>query len=183
MPDAKPKERTMNTAMRLGLAVAVALSTGGRASAADPTTPEESARMRTALVEWFECEECEEGQLAAVVRFGDAVVPSLAATLEGGPGPASRELLRRELEKRHRELVAYAKDHPEAKPASSEREFVALYLDNYDALYRSRAAQALGAVGTDAAVAALQRALEAKYRPDVQRSIEQAISTVRAKQP
>src|SRR5262245_4908242 len=96
--------------------------------------PERAEVLRTALVEWFECEECEEGQLEKVAQSKGDAVPSLATTLREGAAPASVALLRDELEARYDKLVEYSKDHPEAKVASTKEEFVNMYLDNYQAL-------------------------------------------------
>ncbi len=148
----------------------------GPVSEPPPLTPEESAKATQVLVEWFECEECVDGELSSVTEYGQIVVPILIATLNEGPSPASRELLRRELETRYDELSAYSKDHPNVELASSKEEFVEIYLSNYDALYRVRAALALGAIGGKNAEEALKSALDNADREDVRSSIEQALS-------
>ena len=52
-------------------------------------TPEEASVATVAMVEWFECEECEQGELQAVVKYGQAIVPTLRASLLHGASPAS----------------------------------------------------------------------------------------------
>ncbi|HEV7238947.1 MAG TPA: hypothetical protein VGQ36_06865 [Thermoanaerobaculia bacterium] len=140
---------------------------------------EETEVARQALVEWFECEECEEGQLAAVVKYGERMVPSLRASLLEGAAPASEELLRRDLESRYDELVRYAETHPEAKVASSKEEFVAMYIGNLHAQYKTRAAQALSQIGGPTANRALQEGLERADRPDVRATVEAAIKSAK----
>lgn len=148
-----------------------------------PTTAamstEQAETARQALVEWFECEECEEGQVEAVAKYGEQVVPSLRAALIEGAAPATEELTRRELETRYDELQRYARTHPEAKVTSSKEEFVAMYVGNLHAQYRTRAAQALSRIGGPAAVRALEEGLGKADRQDVRGSIEAALKTAK----
>ena len=120
----------------------------------EQVTPEVSNTMRLAVVDWLECEECEEGQLELVVEYGEQVTPMLIGSLRDGAAPASRELYRRELAQRHDELVAYSRTHPESAPTLDKDEFVEHYLARHDALVRTRAAEALGQIGGPAAAAA-----------------------------
>jgi hypothetical protein len=157
------------------LVLAISLYLQSLAAQADSISPERSARAREALVEWYECEECEENQLEQVMNYREDVVPSLIATLNGGPGPASRELMRRGLEERYDRLLEYQRNHPEAKISAPKEKFVTQYLSNYDAQYRVRAAQALGAIGGDSAEKGLRGAMKQPYRADVRSSIERAL--------
>ena len=141
-----------------------------------PMTAAESARAAEILTMWFQCDECEAGELAAVTSFGQAVVPSLIAVLDGGLSAAAREQLRLDLGNRYDALVSHSRTNPNAKPASSKEEFVAMYLGNRDAQYRVRAAQALGAIGGDRARSALQAALGKAQRPDVHAAIRRSVS-------
>ena len=141
-------------------------------------TPEESAKATQVLVEWFECEECEAGELSAVTEYGEIVVPILISTLNEGPSPASRELVRRELETRYNELIAYSNEHPNVKLASNKEEFVTIYLSNYVALYKVRAALALGEIGGMNAEQALKSALNNADRGDVRSSIQNALDNI-----
>src|SRR5262245_31805690 len=144
-----------------------------------PLPIEQSAAARHALLAWFEGEECTANELERVVGYGEAVVPNLAATLHGGLSPSKREEVRQHLQETYQALAAYAKEHKDSslpKDASlqiSEKDYVDTYLDNAEALYRLRAATALGRIGTPAARQALERSLELeKLRPDVRRVIE-----------
>lgn len=141
--------------------------------------PEVAGAAREALIEWLECEECTEGQLESVVEFGNILTPSLAATLREGPAPASRELLRRALDRRYDELLAYRKAHPERIALSDRDTFVGQYMENFDALYRVRAARALAAIGTPEARRALEEASRGDFRSDVRTVLEESLKKVR----
>jgi hypothetical protein len=142
-------------------------------------SPAESAKAVEDLVTWFECEECQSGELAAVTKYGQTVVPSLIAVLRGGLSPASRELLRRQLEDRYAALTDEAQRRPNLKLASNKEQFVTLYLGNFDAQYRARAAQALGAIGGAQARAALDEGLRSQQREDVRRTISESLRTMK----
>lgn len=159
-----------------GMACCHGRPTGGNGGGGTPPIDvKKSEEIRTRLVEWLECEECTEGELEALTAFGREVVPMLAKTLVQGPAPASRELLRRDLVRRYHELQRYAATHPEEGLGDlTESEFVDLYLGNYVALYRVRAAQALGAIGGPEAERTLQSALQMELRKDVAAAVREA---------
>ena len=142
-------------------------------------TVEQAEAARQALVEWFECEECEEGQMQAVVKYGQTVVPSLRSALISGASPASRELLRRELATRYDELRKYQETHPYAKVASSKEQFIASNLDNLNAQYQVRAAEALSAIGGAAAARALEEGAGKAKRSDVRESIKKSLARMK----
>jgi hypothetical protein len=131
-------------------------------------SPEQAFELRKAVIGWLECEECEEGQLEAVAKQGELAVPALGAALERGPSPASLERVRMHLEKSHRDLVEYSKTHDEVKVGLKEEEYVKVYLENYRALHASRAAEALGKIGGEAAKRHLENASKLGLRADVQ---------------
>jgi hypothetical protein len=139
----------------------------------------ETVKATQALARWFECTDCEAGQLRAVTRFGQAIVPSLAATLNGGLSPATRETTRRFYAARYEELEKQGRADPRFKMSSTKDEFVALYVDGLDARYRIRAAQALAAIGGTEARNALQMALGQAKRADVQTAIQQSLKDIR----
>ena len=113
-----------------------------------------------------------------MTRFGQAIVPSLVAVLNEGPSPATRELLRRELERRYDQLAEFARKNPDAKVASTKEEFVAMYLRNFDAQHRVRAAQALGAIGGRQA-RALEAAAGKAERDDVRTTARRSLEKMR----
>lgn len=151
----------------------------GQQRSANQMSAAESAQAVEAMTTWFECEECQGGELEAVRRYGQAVVPSLIAVLDQGLSPAMREQMRREFAARYDALGAQAQRNPSAKVASTKEEFTALYLGNLEAQYRVRAAQGLASIGGAQARVALERALNKQQRSDVQTAIRQSLSQLR----
>ena len=129
-----------------------------------------------ALVAWFECEECTDNELERVVDYGEVVVPNLAATLQGGVitvqargGPATPP--------GNLPRTGRIRQGAQGLIAANVRAGVSGYVsENAEALYRLRAATALGRIGTPAARAALERGLTLKeLRPEVRREVERAL--------
>jgi len=129
-----------------------------------PGAPDRAGAVRRAIVEWLECEECRAGELEAVVRLEQAAVPSLVAALREGPPPVRREAQRRHL------IATYQR----LKLTMSEDDYVRRYAENYEALYRIRAADALAAIGGPTARQALEAAAAQPYREDVTRAVRAA---------
>jgi len=157
----------------VGVALAVAACGGGptaRVRAADPVA------AQTALRNWLECEECWEGELAAVVALGDEGVPSLAATLREGMSPAARARLERQLAERYDERAAWAETHPGTRPAMTREEFVAHHVRNRDALYRVRSVRALARIRTPAALLVLREELERTQHEGLREEIRKALA-------
>ena len=145
-------------------------------SSAPPSlSPDQAAQARRIIVAWLECEECESGELEAVVRLGNTAVPTLVATLRGGPSPASRERLRRHLVSTYGRLRKEGETHREMRVAQSEEAYVKTYMDNYVALYQVRSAQALAAIGGDEARRALETASQASLRKDVADAVKESL--------
>jgi hypothetical protein len=141
-------------------------------------TPEEAAAARRTLVRWLECEECVDGELAAVLRLGPLAVPTLVATLRGGPSPAVREKLHRELRIRYGELRDYARKHPAVRFDGGEDVWVDEQLANDIARYQVRSAEALAKLGGPEAKQALADALGDPLRPDVQTVVRKSLESV-----
>lgn len=146
--------------------LAPACQTRMTADSVSMMTPEHAVAARRAIVAWLECEECADGELAAVVRLEQTAVPSLVASLRDGPPPARREAQRRHLVLTYRRL----------KLAMTEEQYVRRYAENYFALYRIRAADALSAIGGPAATQALEDAAAEPYRDDVKAAIRAALA-------
>lgn len=138
-------------------------------------SPEEALELRKTVIAWLECEECGEKQLDSVVNLGEKAVPALGAALEHGPSPANLERVQMHLEKSHRDLLEYAKTHDEVKVALKEEEYVKAYLENYRALHASRAAEALGKIGGEAAKKHLENASKLGLRSDVQAVVKKSL--------
>jgi hypothetical protein len=140
-----------------------------------PVGPEEKAAARRTVAAWFECEECVDGELQAVVALGSLAVPTLASTLLHGPSPAALFLVEDGLRARSRELHEFAALAPDTFPMLGDVEFVDVYRANYVARHQGRAAWALGEIGGPDALRALRKALGAGLRPDVERGIRAAL--------
>jgi len=173
-----PNRKLRAIALWLSLALLLPMTAWGQTET--PRLSKQNAQKAAqALATWLECEECESGELKAVTGLGQAIVPSLVAVLNEGPSPATRELLRRELERRYDQLVEFAQKNPDAKVASTKEEFVAMYLRNFDAQHRVRAAQALGVIGGTQARAALEAAAGKAERDDVRTTVRQSLEKMK----
>jgi hypothetical protein len=147
-------------------------------SARPSLSPEQAAAARRIIATWLECEECESGELEAVVKLGNVAVPTLAATLRGGPSAASREKLRRHLVTTYGQLRKEGETHREMRIEQSEQAYVQTYMENYVALYQVRSAQALAAIGGDEARRALETAGGASLRKDVADAVNESLGKV-----
>jgi hypothetical protein len=159
--------------------VATALSMLGASTfAATELTPEQSLEVRKAVVSWLECEECTEGELEKLLRYGELAVPTLGAVLERGPSPASLERYRLHLESSYRNLIEYSRTHDEVKIDQSEEEYVKQYLENYQAHHAVRSAQALAKLGGVEARRILDAAGKRKMREDVSVVVRESAKTL-----
>lgn len=169
----------METLKKL-MCVAVFLGLGVQPDAfSQEVPPDEALALRQAVTAWLECEECTEGQLEKLAKFGEQAVPSLAAALERGPSPASLERLQMHLERNYREMSVYAETHDEVKMDMKLEEYVKIYLENYVAGHRARAAEALGKIGGEGAKAQLEAASRLKLRSDVLAVIKESAGKLR----
>lgn len=130
--------------------------------------PPPSPRER-AVQAWLGCEECQDGQRARVVSYGDAVIPLLRQALLGGPSPAQRAVMRDKYVTLYNSIQSAGL--PAGTPAVTRDEYVRRALSNHVATYQMRAAAALGSIGGPRATAVLQTALNpagvSNYRADV----------------
>ena len=164
----------------LALAIAAFLpATSQGVSGSSRMSRAETVKATQALAKWFDCDSCGEADLKAVTRHKQAVVPSLVATLNAGLSPANRQALHDSFGARYDELDAQGRKDPKFKMKSTKDEFIARYVDQYDALYRMRAAEALGAIGGANARAALKTALTNAKSADVRKAIQEALQTAR----
>lgn len=148
-------------------ALLAARPAGGQTPPAKAESGTQQRQMLRTVEAWLECEECSEGQRAAVARLGAAALPMLGEYLRSGPAVDKREMRRRQLEAAYRSMKEYETTHPNAKVAMTQDEYVKTYLDNYVALYQSRAATALADIGGAEARKRLEDALQAELREDV----------------
>jgi hypothetical protein len=141
-------------------------------TAAPAPTPEQATEARRVLVAWFECEECWDGELEAVLALGKRAVPQLAATLDGGLSPATRAALEDQLGAYYDEA-----EKRDAGPRGWPRDaYVAHHVVARDAAWRSRAAEALGRIGGPHAEHALREAAARPQLPNVEQSIRDALA-------
>jgi hypothetical protein len=113
---------------------------------------------------WMECEECQDGELAAVTAMGAAAVSALATYLTDGP-PADRlAALEQTLRQSHSRL-------PAESQAVSQADYVARYRANYVAKYQTRAATALGAIRTPEALRFLAAVDTTSVRGEVRAAV------------
>lgn len=143
--------------------------------AAVKLSPEQADKIRIAIMNWMECEECSGGELDSLVQYRQKVVRSLGAILADGPSPARRETYESQLRDAYREMVEYQKSHPENKTAGSEGEYVDTYMQNYIALYQTRAATALSVIGGEEARNILEDAGKRELRSDVKAVVQEAL--------
>jgi hypothetical protein len=152
--------------------IAAALALGACGGRPQPIAGPVDGRV---IVSWLECEECQEGELAAVAALGDDAVPVLVATLRDGMSPATRERLRLQLEAAYRGRRAYGRLHPDAGPTLTREEYVDHHLANRDALYRVRSIRALARIGSRAARRALRDELDRTEHPGIAAEIRRAL--------
>ena len=165
--------------VKLLLATLAILSCGVSTQAATTLSPAKSLEVRKAVIAWVECEECTDGELDRLLKYGELAVPTLGAMLERGPSPANLERYRLHLENSYRQLAEYARTHPEAKLNPSPEAYVEQYLENYRALYAVRSAQALSKVGGEAARRYLEAAGKRRMRADVSLAIQESLKALR----
>lgn len=141
-------------------------------------TPQQAVQIRHTIINYLECEECED-QFESVVKLRELAVPSLAVTLHEGPSQVKLELLRRGLITNYRKLKEYEQTHPEVKVPGTEEQYVKTYLNNYVASYQARAAMALGAIGGLEARRALEEASRMPLRSDVQAAVKASLEKLK----
>lgn len=114
------------------------------------TTPDRATAAREALIRWFECVECTDGELDALQRYASEVESALGATLNNGLSPAKRAEV---------ELKLRRQFQANKWPADEEKRFVEVYASFADSRYRSRAIEALVRLRTRGAATILRQAL------------------------
>ena len=163
--------RVIGSVIVLFTTAVVVVTMPRRVDAVDPRSERIEAAQR-ALDAWYTCIECQDGELDKLIRFRDLVEETLIITLKSGPSPARRA-----------EIEARLRSAYKSSPSQtiSENRFVELFIDNADAKSRTRAAAALGRIGTDNALRALKEAeRNEKLRQDVRLAARDAL---RGRQP
>jgi hypothetical protein len=126
-------------------------------------------RLSRPIEAWLLCDECVDGERAAVRALGDQAVPELARALLDGPPEVSRDVVR------HQSITAHSRA---GVGTLSGNQYATQMVDNYVAKYQERAAVSLGDIRTASAKSALDQALQlprrSRYRADVWRAIRAA---------
>ncbi len=177
-----PQVSSLLLAIALVLSPTTAVSANG---SGERLSEMEAPRASRDLARWLELD-CEEVDIRVLTRHKGVIVPDLIAALEKGAPPERRELVRRGAEESYAQLVEQQDRRPDRKLATQSKEaYVNRDLDNFDALYRARAAQALAAIGGADARKALESILaksrldEVKVREDARRAIQQYLRWTR----
>jgi alpha-tubulin suppressor-like RCC1 family protein len=153
---------------------ALALAALAVSACTEPPTLED----RSAVMRWLKCEECVHNELAAVRKAGNRAVPLLSEALQGPPSDSTANVQRQIGE-------AYVRIRERGPvPALDSARYANHYLRNYRSLYQSRAITGLAAIGTSAAIAALEAARDSadsgvaafQFRADVRDELDQALA-------
>lgn len=159
----------------LGICI-ISMASSETAIAQAPATlsPADATQVRREIQAWLECGLCDEAELTPVKARGAAAVGSLRFALLSGPSDGDIELLRAHLAKSYERLRDHSTTPESSSDSQAKKTFVKTYIDNFVATYRIRAAQALGAIGTEEAKQALDEAKKLKNPKDVDRAITEA---------
>lgn len=137
-------------------------------------------RHQEVVLPWLLCDECIDGERAAVLELGPDVVPALALALEG-PSPELVRAAERRFERHWERTARFLLGRGETAPIPRDQ-FVSANLSNFEASYRRRAAIGLAAVGGDPARETLSRFLDRvaadSLRADVRLEIEGALARI-----
>ena len=161
------------------LAAFVLFSVPTSAQPARPAQPTAPPTTDSRVVSWLDCIECSPAELDVLVKQGDAIVPALRQVLLNGPSQDRVDEKRRHLESTYRSMKQYEQKRPDRAVTLTEQQYIALYQEKFVLLNRSRAARALGAIGTPQARTALAQALNAKPQPELRRDLERALKPAR----
>ena len=132
-----------------------------------------SRASRVAVDRWLTCEECNSGELAAVLALGSQSFSSLRERLLTGPDSAKLRRLEDGLAQRAHRLqdsVPLPPNHPppaHGQLTVDEQRYVDTFLGNYTAVVEKRAALALAKIGGPEAKLVLQQAGSLNLRSDV----------------
>lgn len=158
---------------------AIAAEASGSQTQEQPAAQPQDAQA--VLAAWFECEECREGQLRAVVALGQEVVPRLATYLAEGPPEEALASRRAALQGSYQRLTERLGAERMAEQQMTQSDYLELYAGNYVSLYRVRSAMALGEIGGPAARQALAAVDTTQVRAEVAQAVREARAKIRAR--
>lgn len=143
---------------------------------------------RQAVDAWLTCVECRDGELAALDSIGshkrDALLAALYDALFVGPSATAFDNIAAQARATHQEVVAFHGMVLGSLP--TEGAFVEHYQDNFNALYRKRAAFAVAVLGGASAADTLIAAIDDTFRvspnrparPDINRAIQYYLDNI-----
>ena len=140
-----------------------------------------SSQNTEVLINWFECIECEESQLINVKELGAPVVPILIQILNEGLPIARKIELINITEETYEGLVLQVNElnelsaDDETLSLISKEEFVKVGISRFDTIYRIKAALALGEIGGNEAIDALDNAMKNNSNLEVEHAIARAL--------
>jgi hypothetical protein len=119
--------------------------------------------------------ECSESELGALRTLGDSVVAELRLVLLNGPTPDRLDRHMQHLKGTYGVMKKYEERRKDRRVPFTEQEYVQRYQQKYILLNRSRAARALGAIGSAQARNALGEALKTDLPGDLRSDVERAL--------
>jgi len=132
--------------------------------------PDEPQVVAGSVLRWMQCQECIDGERAAVVAMGDSAVPDLRRLLIDGPPADFVDRVRAEART------------PLQRPTGVQvppQTFVERVVEDFRSSYRVRASSALGLIGGPAAIAALCAGRAQSFgRREVRAAIDSALVLV-----
>lgn len=144
-------------------------------------------RERVLIDGWLVCIECTDHELDSVLALGSrkrpATIDTLRVDLLDGPSTVRRNHVGAQLTHAYASITAYASNHPGEPVALTQADYVALYLGNFVAVYKIRAAHALARLGGLDTRPHLDSALAVPvnvngFRADVHRAVQYARDSV-----
>ena len=140
-----------------------------------PVTETQFNSIQRIVRAWLECEECTEGQLAAVRSLGISAIPTLMSALNDGPSWLTLVRLKRYLKNSYEEANAHQQATNKPPIAIERDRYVRLHVEGAVLRYQLRAAKGLKAIGGPVAKQSLQNALQMNLPSSVESFIRQSI--------
>lgn len=143
-------------------------------------TQQEKEDALRIIMDYLQCEECENGELEKVVKLGTVAVPILISTMRNGPAPAKLMEHEEHLKSAYNEMVEYEKTHPDSKVTVSQEEYLKIYESNFKALFQIRSIEALVLIGGDQAAQEIRKfQSEEMDREDVRVALDSAVKKLK----
>lgn len=137
-------------------------------------TPKQYIDLSHTIIQYMECDDCEDGELDSLLKWNQLAIPSLSSILKSGPSPSQMERYRQFLIRSYKEMHTYAVTHPENKMTLDSTAYINKMMENYVVQYQCKAALSLGLIGGADAKKALIEFTAKNYREEVIREVEKA---------